>query len=358
MKKPDEISKAYFAQAFPKINITLKIGEKIGNLHTLQSRFCLVKESLYDSILIVKTPLQEELLPQTSITHGDIVSQEQSQPYKSQLQEHLQCCLYGNFDCKIEDNLIFKACVQLLQHLDFSAKPCAIHIIVDKKIPVGGGLGGGSVNAALTLLLLNELFDLRCDEKTLYDCAKTLGSDVAFFLMVYTQNSAHIAPYFYTTQTFSKDEVSKILTTFQTQKILNANFAESLKEKQQKECIHFLSANVFGTGEIVEPFYEELPHFIIHCNPIACNTGAVYNEFAKQRELAIKDSKQEIIDLKKDSLVLLKTYDMFMLNDLYKPACNLYGLESIANMLCKNYGNVYFSGSGSSFFSIKQNTKE
>ncbi|WP_285818929.1 GHMP family kinase ATP-binding protein [Helicobacter bilis] len=403
--------KAYYAKAYPKINITLKIGEKIGNLHTLQSRFCLVEGSLYDSFLIIKEPLDNEVL-----TQKDLVKKlpQRYTTFSETTKQHnaIQCYLYGNFDCKLEDNLIYKAYMLLAQHIDSNINPCSIHILVDKRIPVGGGLGGGSVNAALMLLLLNELFNLNCSKEILYQYAKALGSDVAFFLMIYTQNSTHITPYFYVEQNLSKGDLDSILFkqtqdenldsnichversetskdlemikeskqdsnieskkdisclrtrtsealahTCKYDKNLDSIFLDSLKQKRQDHSINFLGANVYGTGEIIEPFYEKLPHFLIHCNAIACNTGAVYKEFAREKQ-AIKDSKKENIDLQKDSITLLQTYDIYTLNDLYKPACNLYELEAIAKGLHKKYGNVYFSGSGSSFFSINHDIKE
>ena len=55
-------------------------------------------------------------------------------------------------------------------------------ITVIKKIPVGGGLGGGSSNAASALAGLNRLWRLKLKPDTLIRYAATLGSDVPFFL--------------------------------------------------------------------------------------------------------------------------------------------------------------------------------
>lgn len=57
-----------------------------------------------------------------------------------------------------------------------------VFINIEKNIPVGGGLGGGSSNAASVLLGLNHLWRLGLTRDELVDCANRLGSDVAFFI--------------------------------------------------------------------------------------------------------------------------------------------------------------------------------
>ena len=76
-----------------------------------------------------------------------------------------------------EDNLIFRAAVSLGLPQDRG-----VAISIEKVIPMGGGLGGGSSNAAITLLALNDLFDLghSVDELALKGAA--LGADVPVFV--------------------------------------------------------------------------------------------------------------------------------------------------------------------------------
>ncbi|MBN1126404.1 MAG: 4-(cytidine 5'-diphospho)-2-C-methyl-D-erythritol kinase [Sedimentisphaerales bacterium] len=77
------------------------------------------------------------------------------------------------------DNLITNA-----HHLicDTIGRILSVRIHLRKNIPVGAGLGGGSSDAAATLLGLNRLFEIGLDQKAVWKLASQLGSDVAFFL--------------------------------------------------------------------------------------------------------------------------------------------------------------------------------
>jgi 4-diphosphocytidyl-2-C-methyl-D-erythritol kinase len=57
-----------------------------------------------------------------------------------------------------------------------------VDIDIEKNIPVGGGLGGGSSDGATALAVLNRLWQVGLPDKTLADMALTLGADVPFFL--------------------------------------------------------------------------------------------------------------------------------------------------------------------------------
>jgi len=80
---------------------------------------------------------------------------------------------------KLDDNLILRA-IKLLE--EYSGKKILLNIIIEKNIPIGGGLGGGSSDAASTLKTVNKLFDLRLNFLKLSELALQLGSDVPFFL--------------------------------------------------------------------------------------------------------------------------------------------------------------------------------
>ena len=57
-----------------------------------------------------------------------------------------------------------------------------VHIHLHKVVPIGAGLGGGSANAAFTLVGLRDLFDLPLSQTDLRQLAAELGSDCAFFI--------------------------------------------------------------------------------------------------------------------------------------------------------------------------------
>ena len=78
-----------------------------------------------------------------------------------------------------EKNLAYQAASLLLREAGV-AEPVDIHI--RKRIPVGAGLGGGSTDAAATLVGLNRLFNLRSSTSRLEKLASRLGADVPFFI--------------------------------------------------------------------------------------------------------------------------------------------------------------------------------
>jgi 4-diphosphocytidyl-2-C-methyl-D-erythritol kinase len=90
-----------------------------------------------------------------------------------------------NFKCNTniipndDSNLVVKA-KNLLEKI--SGKKINVKINLEKNIPSQAGLGGGSSDAAATLISLNEMFQLRIDDKKLNELALQLGSDVSFFI--------------------------------------------------------------------------------------------------------------------------------------------------------------------------------
>ena len=82
------------------------------------------------------------------------------------------------------ENLIVRA-ARLLQEI-LPGEPPGADITVEKLIPLGGGLGGGSSNAATTLLALSHLWGLNIESEKLQSIGAKLGADVPVFVAGYS----------------------------------------------------------------------------------------------------------------------------------------------------------------------------
>ena len=81
-------------------------------------------------------------------------------------------------DCDPEQNICMKALRLMQQHYGIGD----VSITLNKRIPFGAGLGGGSADGTAVILALNDIFSLGLDEATLISLAAELGSDTAFFV--------------------------------------------------------------------------------------------------------------------------------------------------------------------------------
>ena len=81
-------------------------------------------------------------------------------------------------DCRAEDNICVKA-ARLMQHR-FGVG--GVKISLEKNVPFGAGLGGGSADGTAVITAIDELYDLQLTEQQLIDAAAALGSDTAFFV--------------------------------------------------------------------------------------------------------------------------------------------------------------------------------
>ena len=255
-------------KSYAKVNIFLKItGTKEHNgssYHTLNSRFMLVK-NIYDTI--------------------------EFQPQKC------DSFTIEGINIPTKDNIIYKAYKALNAHtgdLDILEFFYNHKVVVDKNIPQGAGLGGGSSNAATFMLMVKDVCNLKISINELAKIGAKIGADVPFFIYGYS------------------------------------------------------SANVSGIGEIIEPFNEEPLELELYTPNIACNTAKVYSVF---REKFLKDTNLN----SGASLMLNSSYDILTskldateLNDLYKAAKVAY--PTLSKYQKDNY---FFSGSGSTFFKIK-----
>lgn len=136
--------------AYAKLNLFLKVGERVDNFHKIET-------------LIERINLFDKLVIENSKDGKIEVITKPSKDIKN---------------IKKEENLVYKA-VNLLNN-NFEKR--GIKIILYKNIPIGSGLGGGSSDAAVTLLKLNKIWQLKLNEDDLLNIGKEIGSDVCFFI--------------------------------------------------------------------------------------------------------------------------------------------------------------------------------
>ena len=85
----------------------------------------------------------------------------------------------GNEDIPLANDLMIKSAKKLQK---LSGVNLGVDIRIIKKIPSGGGLGGGSSNAATTLMALNQLWGLELTKQQLIAIGKGIGADVPVFI--------------------------------------------------------------------------------------------------------------------------------------------------------------------------------
>ena len=82
-----------------------------------------------------------------------------------------------------EKNLVYQAILKARSLLKAGSSDSGIKIFIKKNIPIGSGLGGGSIDAAMTLKALNKLWKLNLTLVQLIKLAKNIGADVAYHLI-------------------------------------------------------------------------------------------------------------------------------------------------------------------------------
>lgn len=89
---------------------------------------------------------------------------------------------FSNFGIEIPGNTENNLCIKAYQALRADFDLPYVKIILQKNIPMGAGMGGGSSDCAFTLIVLNKIFNLGLSDIQLEQYASKLGSDCAFFI--------------------------------------------------------------------------------------------------------------------------------------------------------------------------------
>lgn len=240
-----------------KINLFLHItGQRSDGYHLLQTVFRLL--DYYDTIYL--KPTQSTIIKRVNEVAGVPESEDLCIRAAELLQKHTQCKL-------------------------------GVEILVEKHIPMGGGLGGGSSDAATVLLALNQLWELDLSNNQLLSLGLQLGADVPFFI--------------YGTNAWAEgigEQLQAIKLPEAYYVVLNPN-------------VHVSTAQVFADKRLTkDSFPKTMSTFSSIANSVTSKTN---NEF---------------------------------INALEKVVCNQY--PPVLNCLAwlKQFGNAKMSGSGASVF--------
>lgn len=249
-----------------KINLTLEVtGIEANGYHTLDTLFCW---------LHLEDDLHLEAAESTTLTiEAEGVSTDQVTADQS--------------------NLVLKAHAALCQAVGRSL-PTRFHLL--KRIPAGGGLGGGSADAAACLVGMNSLYDLGLSREQLLEIARPLGADVSFGLV--------------------------------------GGLARGTRYGDLLESVAFPSALKQQSVVLVLP-------------GIACPTPAVYKLWDEKPSRVASGASSLFLNSQK-----IEEYLGRVCNDLEEPAMRLHPVlgDLKRAMVCAGLRGVCVSGSGSTLF--------
>ncbi len=209
MLEPDPDRKTSARRARAKINLALAVGPpEVDGMHPIAS--WMVPTDLADDLTVTR------LEPDRLSLYG--IHWAEDAPHRS-----------TPIDWPITSDLAVRAHRTLESHV---GRALPVMLRLEKRIPVGAGLGGGSADAAAMLLAVRELHDLDVDDATLRTLAAELGSDVPFFLQ--TLDDGDLGP---------------------------------------------RPAIVEGLGDRIEPAAEPDLALVLVAPAFGCGTGAVYRAF-------------------------------------------------------------------------------
>lgn len=186
------------------------------------------------------------------------------------------------------NNIAYKAVTAILQYAGKSINGTDININIEKSIPVGAGLGGGSADAAAVIVGLNKLLDLKLSKSQLIEVGHGIGSDVPFCI----------------------------------EAVLNEN-KESSCDSNSFAADKGFAARVCGTGEKI--YGISIKKFkALFVNPgFEVNTGNVYKKYD---ELGLVGSPSDVVDKMEKALTNNEIFslDEYFINDLTTPAFSAY----------------------------------
>jgi 4-diphosphocytidyl-2-C-methyl-D-erythritol kinase len=180
-----------------------------------------------------------------------------------------------------ETNLAHKAANLFLKTLNAGK---GVKIFIDKKIPVGAGLGGGSSNAAAVLLGLNRFYGSPYSRKELMDMGLSIGADVPFFIFGKPAIAGGIGEKL---KEYNALEPCHVLLIFPEFNVSTADVYKKLNlglTKCEKELKKFILNR--------ESTFDVKRHL---CNDLETVTSSIYPEIEAAREALVKNGAEGVL---------------------------------------------------------------
>jgi len=161
-----------------------------------------------------------------------------------------------------EGNIVFRAADLILSQAGVRQ---GIEINLTKHIPLAAGLGGGSSNAATTLMTINDMFNLGFSQAQLMDMGATLGADVPFFILGKTAWATGTGTHL--------QSMAKIPSFWFV--LINPNFEistkmvyENLNLRLTKEPIHYSIPRLLDSSDVAAGLINDLEGVTLNLYPV------------------------------------------------------------------------------------------
>ena len=191
--------------------------------------------------------------------------------------------LGDSLDCDSEENLVMKA--YRLLAADYSLPEVELYLY--KRILSGAGLGGGSSDAAMALVILNNMFNLRLSEEDLASYALKLGSDGPFFVCVHSKTGPEPSVTPYSMMAGGRGE---LLTLLEVPQLTGRTI------KIEVPPVHVSTAEAYKG---ITPATPEVPLSSLLMHPIEEWRNTIVNDFEKhilKKYPIIEEYKQQMYD--------------------------------------------------------------
>jgi 4-diphosphocytidyl-2-C-methyl-D-erythritol kinase len=159
------------------------------------------------------------------------------------------------------DNLVFRAAQAIFNYVNYSS---GVEITLTKKIPQAAGLGGGSSDAATTLMAINEICSLDLNKTQLMKLGAKLGADVPFFIFGNTALAYGIGDKLKDLQNLPKLNMVLINPAFP---LSTKMVYENLNLRLTREKINYSIPPIFTLSDIISELHNDLESISLKMHP-------------------------------------------------------------------------------------------